>query len=150
VTAPLDGGGQARRVGEATIFVCVSCRRAREGTDEAFDLPGAALAAALEHRVAETGVTGLTVTPVECLAVCKRPCTVALCGEGKWTYLVGDLDPASHVAEIVDAALAYARSGNGIVPWKERPQTFRRGVISRVPPLGFVQPELEPQKPETA
>lgn len=130
---------------EATIFVCTACRRAREGTDEGYDLPGAALAAALADRISSAGLAGLTVTPVECLAVCKRPCTVALSGAGKWTYLVGDLDPEAHVDEIVEAATAFARSETGIVPWKERPATFRRGVISRVPPLGFVQP-----KPETA
>jgi len=136
---------------EATVFVCVACRRVREGTDEGFDLPGVALVAALERRLAERRLAEenddvrLTVTAVECLAVCKRPCTVALCGAGKWTYLVGDLDPVAHVEEIVEAASAYARSETGIVPWKERPATFRRGVISRVPPIGFVQP-----KPETA
>ncbi len=32
---------------------------------------------------------------------------------------------------------------NGIVPWTERPPPFRKGVIARVPPLGFVQPEPE-------
>jgi len=129
---------------EATIFVCVSCRRVRTDAAEGFDLPGVALAATLEQRVCERGAAHLTVSPVECLAVCTRPCTVALCGAGKWTYLVGDLDPETHVEDVIEAAEAFARSETGIVPWKERPPTFRRGVISRVPPLGFVQP-----KPET-
>ncbi len=61
------------------------------------------------------------------------------------TYVVGDLEsPASdlpgHVDEILAAATAYAKTDNGIVPWKERPATFRKGVISRIPPVGFVQP----------
>ena len=129
----------------ATIFVCVTCRRAIEGAAEAFDQPGRALAARLADEIAAKGATELKVEPVECLAVCKRPCTIALAGDNRWTYLIGDLDNAAHVEEIVQAAQAYARSENGIVPWKERPQTFRKGVIARVPPLGFVQPE-----PETA
>jgi predicted metal-binding protein len=148
VTAPLDEGGHGEPVADATIFVCVSCRRKREGGEEAFDVPGPALVTALEQEIGKAGAARLTVTPVECLAVCKRPCTVALVGREKWTYLVGDLDPEAHAAEIVSAALAFARSENGIVPWKERPATFRRGVISRVPPLGFVQPKPKPVETE--
>ena len=35
------------------------------------------------------------------------------------------------------AAEAYAATANGIIPWRERPQCFRKGVISRIPPLSF-------------
>jgi predicted metal-binding protein len=124
----------------ATIFVCVSCRRSSEIAAEGFERPGGDLSAALQAHVSAHGIEGLTIEPVECLAVCKRPCTLALKAQGKWTYLIGDLDPAEHLQEIVDAALSFERSENGIVPWKERPPTFRRGVIARVPPLGFKQP----------
>lgn len=125
----------------ATIFVCTSCRR-RIGDgdgDEAFDRPGAGLAADLQQRLADDA--NINVVAVDCLAVCKRPCTVALAADNKWTYLVGDLDPVTHVSEIEAAARAFAASENGIVPWKERPQTFRKGVIARVPPIGFQIPE---------
>lgn len=128
-----------------TIFVCVACRRRTGEADDAFDHPGPRLVDALEKHIGGLGITGLAVEPVECLAVCKRPCTLALRAAGKWTYLVGDLDPEQHVAEIADAALSYGRSENGIVPWKERPATFRRGVVARIPPLGFKQPQLEPE-----
>ena len=81
------------------------------------------------------GQARLAVTAVDCLAVCKRPCTVAFSGTDKWTYLIGDLDPESHVDEIVAAAKSFAASENGIVPWRERPASFRKGVIARVPPI---------------
>jgi predicted metal-binding protein len=77
------------------------------------------------------------VTPVECLSVCKRPCTIALMAAGKWTYVVGDLDPEVHVDDVVSMAARYGLTENGIVPWRERPQSFRKGVVSRIPPLGF-------------
>lgn len=118
-----------------TIFVCVSCRRSLGDAEEAFDQPGLGLAEELEIRLRDGGQTGVTVTPVDCLAVCKRPCTVALAGADKWTYLIGDLDPDSHAGEIVSAALSFAASENGIVPWRERPASFRKGVIARVPPI---------------
>jgi predicted metal-binding protein len=58
-----------------------------------------------------------------------------LAGTDKWTYLIGDLDPDWHAGEIVSAALSFAASENGIVPWRERPASFRKGVIARVPPI---------------
>ena len=60
---------------------------------------------------------------------------LALSGADKWTYLIGDLDPQLHVEEIVATALSFAASGNGIVPWRERPASFRKGVIARIPPI---------------
>ena len=118
-----------------TIFVCISCRRGLGEPDDAFDRPGQALVQAIESRLQREGQTQLTVSAVDCLAVCKRPCTVALCGDDKWTYLIGDIDPDSHADEIVAAARSFAASDNGIVPWHERPQSFRKGVIARVPPI---------------
>ncbi len=118
-----------------TIFVCVSCRRSLGEAEESFDQPGQGLVDMLKARLQDGGQTRVTVTPVECLAVCKRPCTVALVGADKWTYLIGDLDPDIHAEEIVAAALSFAASENGIVPWRERPASFRKGVIARVPPI---------------
>lgn len=136
----------------ATIFVCISCRRAREGAGEgeAFETPGPRLVADIAAHLAAQGTEDVLVEPVECLAVCKRPCTLALAADGKWTYVIGDLDADLHAGEIVAAARAYAATDNGIVPWRERPQTFRKGVISRVPPIGFKQPApTPPPSPET-
>ncbi|MDP2375518.1 DUF1636 domain-containing protein [Reyranella sp.] len=118
-----------------TIFVCVSCRRDLGDGAESFDQPGHGLVEMLQARLRDGGQTGVAVTPVDCLAVCKRPCTVALAGADKWTYLIGDLDPDSHAGEIISAALSFAASENGIVPWRERPASFRKGVIARVPPI---------------
>lgn len=119
--------------GNLTIHVCTACRRVREDLTEGFDQPGLGLAEALTAKLA--GTEGITVTPVECLAVCKRPCTVAFAADGKWTYLIGDLDQDTHLDDIVSAAQSFAASANGIIPWKERPLPFRKGVVARVPPM---------------
>jgi predicted metal-binding protein len=119
----------------ATIFVCVSCRRPLGGGEDSFDQPGHGLVEAIKARLQDGEEARLIVATVDCLAVCKRPCTVALVGADKWTYLIGDLDPCSHVDEIVAAAKSFAASDNGIVPWRERPASFRKGVIARVPPM---------------
>lgn len=117
-----------------TIFVCVSCRRSLGDSEESFDRPGRDLVEAVRARLRERGRTDVAVAPVDCLAVCKRPCTVALVGADKWTYLIGDLDPGVHAEELAATASSFADSGNGIVPWRERPLSFRKGVIARVPP----------------
>jgi predicted metal-binding protein len=122
---------------DVTIFVCVACRRRLGDAEEAFDQPGQDLLPALEARLRGADHHGVAVKAVSCLAVCKRPCTLALAGKGKWTYVVGDLDADFHLDEIVVAALRYGRTENGIIPWKERPMAFRKGVIARIPPLAF-------------
>lgn len=115
-----------------TIFVCTACRRG----EDADVRPGEPFIAALRERL-QSESAGILVSAVECLGVCKRPCTVALSGAGKWTYVLGDLDATDHIEEFVAAAKAYAASDTGIVPWKERPPCFKKGVVSRTPPQGF-------------
>jgi len=127
---------------EVDIFVCISCRqRSEDGGDPT--KPGAGLVSELRACLAASNAQGINVREVECLAVCKRPSTIALAAEGKWTYVIGDFETDAHLADIVTTALAYQRAPNGIVPWAERPASFRKGVISRIPPLGFEQPAPE-------
>jgi predicted metal-binding protein len=113
-----------------TIFVCVSCRDAADPERR----PGAAFIDARRARLSERAVS-LQVESVECLAVCKRPATVALAGPEKWTYVLGDLALDAHLDEVIDSAQRFAESENGIVAWKDRPTCFRKGVVSRTPPL---------------
>ena len=110
----------------ATLLVCVTCK------SEAGPM-GPGLFEALAERLSSE--PGVALKAVECLSVCKRPCTVALAAPGKWSYVVGDLDRDSHLEDIVIGARRYAVSPDGIVPWRERPLCFRKGVVSRTPPL---------------
>jgi predicted metal-binding protein len=116
---------------DATIFVCVTCKR----DDDAAARSGEALFEALRARLACGRGGDIALRAVECLSVCKRPCTVALAGPGKWTYVVGDLDAETNVEDVVEAAMKFAATDDGLVPWRERPKSFRKGVISRAPPL---------------
>jgi predicted metal-binding protein len=111
-----------------TAFICVTCR-GPAGDD---DRPGRTLFDAVNARPRDPAII---VTAVECLSVCKRPCTIALAGPGKWTYVIGDLDPEASVDDILAMAVRYTHTADGIVPWRERPQSFRKGVVSRIPPL---------------
>lgn len=112
------------------VLVCTSCRAG----EDAHMRPGALLMDALRARLNERNLD-IAVEPVDCLAVCKRPATVAFAGAGKWTYVIGDLDSVDHVDELIDSARSFAATDNGIVAWQDRPPCFRKGVVSRTPPL---------------
>lgn len=120
------------------LLVCTRCRR--EGDEPPEDTrPGAVLCQALEG----VGIAGVTVTPVECLSNCSRGCTIALRGQGRWTYIYGGLDAQAHIAVIRDGAARYAASADGLVPWRERPEHFRKNCIARIPPIGMPAPSLK-------
>jgi predicted metal-binding protein len=115
---------------ETVLYVCTTCRRA--GDDPDGPRAGARLLAALRGQAGDA--PDLRIEPVECLSVCKRPCTVAVASEDRWTYVYGDLDPAASAAVILSGLAAYAATADGIVPWRERPAAFRTGVVARIPP----------------
>ena len=131
-TADRDTGALSAQ--EVTIHVCVTCRPP-DFSGEEHDRPGAHLFRALQHALSTTPNATVRLDPVRCLSVCKRPCTVAVAAPGRWTYVYGDLDPGTSAETILDGVGLYARAPEGIVPWRERPQAFRKGVVARIPPL---------------
>jgi predicted metal-binding protein len=121
---------------KTTIYVCVTCRAAGEPLEPEGERSGARLCAVLSALADDR----YNVAPVECLSVCKRPCTVGFAAAGKWTYIYGDFPPDAAPA-ILAAAELYARAPHGLIPWKQRPDALKKGVIARLPPLA---PILEP------
>ena len=121
---------------ETVLYVCTTCRR--DGDDPDGPRAGARLLEALRDRAADA--PHLRIEPVECLSVCKRPCTVAVASADPWTYVYGDMDPAASAETILAGLAAYAATADGIVPWRERPAEFRKGVIARIPPFPEPRP----------
>lgn len=113
----------------ATLHICTTCKRAGEDP-EAEIRPGALLQAALSAQPLPAGVT---LAPVECLSACGQGCAVALSAPGKWSYVYGRLTEAD-AAAILDGAARYAASADGLVPWRERPEIFRKQCLARIPP----------------
>jgi predicted metal-binding protein len=116
------------------ILVCTACR----ALDQENVRPGADLIARLRERLNARALS-IAIADVECFAVCKRPTTVSLTAPNKWSYILGDLDAQTEVDDLIDAACSYATSETGIVPWKERPSCFKKGVVSRLPPLNGIK-----------
>ncbi len=111
-----------------TVFVCTAC-----GAGPGRPSPGEALARALLARVPGDG--SVRIEPVDCLAVCDHPCTIAFSARDKWTYLVGGIDPDHDLDDILLAANRLAASEQPVLALADRPAFFRKGVIGRIPPV---------------
>ena len=110
-----------------TIDICTACRRS---DDPAGD--GRLLLERVEALC--TAEDGITVRPIECMAVCDRQVTVALRGPGLWSYVLGGVDAEHDGAELIAAARAVAASPHGVPKLRDRPPVFRKGVICRLLP----------------
>ena len=111
------------------ISVCTTCKT----QDAAAEIVGSELLAAV-CEVMPAGDSAIAVRAVQCLGVCKRPTTAAVSGADRYTFVFADLKPADGATALRDFALSYARSPYGLVPWRERAQVLRRGMIARIPP----------------
>ena len=100
---------------------------------------------AVLEAVTEAGAP-FRVEGVECLSVCKRPCTVAFAAHGKWTYVYGDFTADDSAEQILACASLYAHAADGLIPWKERPDALKKGVIARLPPSLTSSRAPEPHK----
>jgi predicted metal-binding protein len=118
------------------VYVCVTCRPPG-GTDSPLR-PGAVLAAATADAANGTEVE---VRAMRCLGNCSRGPTAALRCDNAWTYVFGGLD-VSAAAALVEGARLLAGAADGILPWRERPAVLKRGLVARVPPLGFQESDL--------
>ena len=117
----------------ATVYVCITCRRADDPDVE--PRPGALLADATVRAAQGSGVT---VRRVRCLANCTRGPSAAVRANGSWSYIFGGLDLAAASA-LIDGARLLAGAADGIMPWRGRPEPLKRGLIARVPPLDFAE-----------
>ncbi len=115
------------------LLICVKCVRGGEAPEDG-QRPGARLMAELGLRATPEGVR---VRGVECLQNCDQGCSVALRGGNRWTYVFGNVDEASHADMILEGAALYHATLDGLIPWRQRPEHFKRNCVARVPPLEF-------------
>ena len=113
------------------ILVCDSCRH-EDFPKVADTRPGALLLKALAKQELPVEIA---VRSVKCLSNCSQGCSIALRGEGRWSYVYGNLTPNEHVSTIIEGATKYLTSADGLVPWRDRPEHVRKNCIARIPPL---------------
>ena len=112
-----------------TIYVCTTCKTP---DDPSPIRAGARLFTSLQEA-AQTHQSDVIIEGVECLSVCKRPCTIAFTDQNKWTYVYGDFSAENSAEKILEFAMLYAHTADGLIPWKERPDALKKGVIARLP-----------------
>jgi predicted metal-binding protein len=113
-----------------TLHVCITCR-AGQSLADGETTPGARLHAAILQAGAPASVG---VVAVECLSACSQGCSVALSAPGRWSYVYGRLSELN-AEDIIAGAAAYAAAPDGIVPWRARPEIFRKQSLARLPPI---------------
>jgi predicted metal-binding protein len=125
-TAPAD-------LSAVTVVVCSSCRD--ETGSDAHPRAGALLGEATRLAARETDIR---VRTVECLGNCKRRLSAAILRDGCWSYVFGDLAPDS-APDLIAGARLFATSTDGLMPWRGRPDSLKRGLVARIPPLDMLK-----------
>ena len=116
----------------ATVFICTTCRA--PDADTAGIADGATLAEAARAACPE----GVAVKGVRCLANCKRALSAAIVRPDGWTYVFGDLTPAA-ATDLITGARLLAAAPDGVMPWRGRPDSLKRGMVARIPPLSLTE-----------
>lgn len=113
---------------EVTIVICASCRN--EAGSDTHPRAGAMLAESTRAAAGDT----VRVRQVDCLGNCKRRLSAALLRDGHWSYVFGDLN-ADSGPDLIAGARLFATSLDGLIPWRGRPDSLKRGLVARIPPL---------------
>ncbi|WP_159588646.1 DUF1636 family protein [Chelativorans xinjiangense] len=123
----IDASGDADRISPVTVVVCSSCRRSTD--PEELPRPGALLA---RSTVEAAEGADVRVRQVACLGNCKRGLSAAILREGSWSYVFGELEPHSG-PDLIAGAELFANSSDGFMPFRQRPESLKRGLIARIP-----------------
>ena len=116
------------------ITICDTCKRDGWAETGAEITDGALLADAVEK--AAIGKADVRTRRVSCLMGCKHGCNVAVQGDCKLNYTLGDFTPDAQAAGgIVDYAVMHAQSETGRVPFREWPVAIKGHFVTRHPPL---------------
>jgi predicted metal-binding protein len=109
------------------LHVCVTCRANRPPGLQA--PPGRQMFDAVASHPAAGRVE---LREVSCLSSCDYGCAAAISMPGKWTYLLGRLDP-SLAGDLLEYAATYAAHPSGTVLPSKRPASLAKMILGRLP-----------------
>src|SRR5271155_1987482 len=123
--------------GRATVMVCITCRAATDPANAPDDdAPCAGMHLADATAVAASA-SNISVRRVRCLGNCSRGLSAAILCDNTWTYVFGGLEPTRDGPALIIGARLLAQAADGIMPWRGRPESLKRGLVARVPPGNF-------------
>jgi predicted metal-binding protein len=122
---------------DVVIFICTTCKR----DGDAADAPRAGV---LLFDAAAAAGGSYRVSPVKCLANCKRGVSAAVVRAGGWSYVFGNLDVEGAAEALQAGAALLASAPDGVMPWQGRPEILKRGMVARLPPIDLITAEAAP------
>ena len=118
---------------DVTILVCSTCRD--ETGSDAHPRAGSLLAEDVRRAAVNDNIR---IRTVECLGNCKRRLSAAILRKDCWSYVFGDL-AADSGPDLIAGAKLFATSTDGLIPWRGRPDSLKRGLVARIPPLDLLK-----------
>lgn len=123
------------------VIVCSSCRGSETANGEGEgERAGARLAHILRAaQAADSRYAALAVQDMPCFFACSDGCAVHLRAPGKISYVLGRFGADQEAAAaILDYALQYASSVDGLVPYRDWPDGVKGHFLTRSPPEGYL------------
>ncbi|MCC5639244.1 DUF1636 family protein [Nostoc sp. CHAB 5844] len=118
-----------------TLFVCQTCASVWQDGKRIGESGGQKLLHQIQQLAQDWELRDeFPIQAVECMSACNRSCVVAFVAKGKLTYLFGDLAGDSSAAVLECASQYYAKT-DGLLPWSERPEPLKKGILAKIPPL---------------
>ena len=105
------------------VQVCIECgtEKARLGERPA----GEAVFALITALLAEPGLEGLRLRQVARLGNCDADCRVALADPDRWSWMLGQVDPATDEALLREVLQLWLAAPKGLIPKVDRPDGLK-------------------------
>ncbi|NER97175.1 MAG: DUF1636 domain-containing protein [Symploca sp. SIO1B1] len=124
-----------------TLFVCTTCASTWKEGKRVGVSGGQKLLEQLSHLHQDWDLQAeFSIKPVECMSACSRPCAISFAAMSKYTYVFGGLATAEETlptisTAVLNCASLYYAKADGLLPWSERPELLKKGILARIPPL---------------
>lgn len=79
------------------------------------------------------------IQEVQCMSACSHSCAISFAASGKYTYLFGNLPAQESAAAVLECAAQYYTKADGVLPWSERPEPLKKGILAKIPPIRDVE-----------
>jgi predicted metal-binding protein len=124
--------------GSHSLFVCKTCASAWQDGKRLGESGGQKLLQQLQHLAQDWDLRDdFSIEEVECMSACNRSCVVAFAAKGKLTYLFGDLAVDGSASAVLQCASQYHANPDGLLPWSERPEALKKGILARIPSISL-------------
>ncbi|GAA6615400.1 DUF1636 domain-containing protein [Scytonema sp. NUACC26] len=124
------------------MFVCTTCASVWQGGKRVGVSGGEKLLQRLQELNSDGELQSeFEIQPVECMSACNRSCVICFAASSKYTYLFGDLSPdlpLPAILSVLECASKYHTHPQGLLPWAERPEPLKKGILAKIPPMAMI------------